>query len=67
MTFYFTYTHNYRFSDASHFSRIHTEFYGVTPSFIRSNNESAIPDIQTNTKLNHIEKQMLTGQIFIIN
>ena len=62
-----TIAYNYRFSDASHFSRVHTDFYGVTPSFIRSNNESAIPNIQTNTKLNHIEKQMLTGKIFIIN
>ena len=62
-----TIAHHYCFSDASHFSRTHTKYYGVTPSFVRLNREPEVFDMNANKALNKIEKQILSGPLFMID
>ncbi len=57
--------HGYQFSDASHFSKIHREYYGVTPAEARINGPNT--SSPTVTVENHIVRRILEGELFLLD
>jgi transcriptional regulator GlxA family with amidase domain len=55
--------HVYRFSDASHFTRMHRIYYGVTPAQARAGRRQISP--RTARATNGIVAQILSGGLFI--
>jgi AraC-like DNA-binding protein len=55
--------HVYRFSDASHFTRMHRIYYGVTPAQARAGLRQT--SLRTARATNGIVAQILSGGLFI--
>jgi transcriptional regulator GlxA family with amidase domain len=57
--------HVYRFSDASHFTRMHRLYYGITPAQTRSGAEPRPAPKRSARAANGILGQILSGGLFI--
>lgn len=56
--------HCYQFSDASHFSKVHRETYGMTPAEARTTGPDAVEAILTG---NSMIDRILAGELFLLD
>lgn len=57
--------HVYRFSDASHFTRLHRQHYGVPPARARAIGEDASRELIPRSRRDTVVGQVLAGGLFI--
>lgn len=58
-------SHEYQFSDASHFTRVHREVYGLTPAHARQLGSEESTASMATQQANKIIKSILAGGLFI--
>jgi len=59
--------HHFRFSDSSHFTRLHKSFYGISPSAVRNLSSINYVELKRGSDVVEVIKQILFGGLFIIS
>jgi len=58
--------HSYQFSDASHFSKMHREYYEITPAEARLNGPKDL-DVESELDDGDIIGHILSGELFLLD
>jgi transcriptional regulator GlxA family with amidase domain len=59
--------HYFRFSDASHFTRLHRKYYGMSPSAVRAMSTLDYSQLRLSSGFEEVIQQILFGGLFIIS